>query len=166
MDPTPDVVAPVQQDREPISTTPPAEPPSRVPPELRAVWAELPEKARKPVERMARAFEERYQPIAKYDDMARQQGTTLAAALDNYHGIEEALRKDPAQGLALICQNMGLDFRQIAAHVVGAPHDASAETQQLREENAHLRQVAQQSGDRSRGGLGHERSSEAEKTPA
>ena len=32
-------------------------------------------------------FEERYQPIAKYDEMARQHGTTLAAALESYSGI-------------------------------------------------------------------------------
>jgi hypothetical protein len=114
----------VEADPEPVAELVPELAPEvaeRMPAELRAMWKDIPAAAREPVERMVRGFADRYAPIQRYDDMARQGGTTLAAALENYTGIEQELRANPLQGLDRICRNFGSDLKSVAAHVMGQP---------------------------------------------
>lgn len=55
-----------------------------------------------------------YKDIKPYAEQARQSGTTLAAALQRYTTMEGALRRDPANGLATVAQNIGLSKTQAA----------------------------------------------------
>src|SRR5258708_32643825 len=49
-----------------------------------------------------------YKPIERFAEMARQSGTTLDRALENYVGIENRLRQDFPTGIAELCQRQGV----------------------------------------------------------
>ena len=79
------------------------------------------------IHRHYKGVAEAYQPVAQFDQMARQQGTTLDKALASYVGIEMKLRSDPIAGLDNIVHNLGLtdpatgnriNLRDIAYHVL------------------------------------------------
>lgn len=57
-----------------------------------------------------------YKDLKPYAEMARQHGTTIKAALDNYVGIENVLRQNLPAGLQQIAQNFGLTQEQ-AGHL-------------------------------------------------
>jgi hypothetical protein len=120
-------------------------------PAAKAAWTNVPAPVQAQVSRRIGELEngltqyrQRYEPLAQFDDMARQSGTDLASALASYTGIEQALRSDPIGGLNSICQNLGLDLRQVAAHVMGQPFDQNQQTQAMQQEISRLRQVEQQ----------------------
>ncbi len=50
-----------------------------------------------------------YRPLERFIEQARQSGTTLDRALENYTGIERALRSDFVGGIANLCQRQGVD---------------------------------------------------------
>jgi hypothetical protein len=82
------------------------------------------EKHRKEAQRLAGLWE----PIAPFDEMARQTGTTLPAAMLRYIRMEQALRQEPIGGLIHVCQQMGIN-PFAAAHVIlqHAPQQQPAE---------------------------------------
>lgn len=108
----------------------------------RAAWAAVPAEVKAEVSRRfgemesgLRTHQERWEPLKRYDEMARAGGTSLAEALDKYVGIEQALAQNPLQGLDLVCRNLGTDLRTIAAHVMGQPApEKDAEVGQLRQQ--------------------------------
>ena len=55
-----------------------------------------------------------YKPIEKFVDMAKQSGTTLDRALENYVGMETLLRKDIFSGFESVMRNVGVDPRVMA----------------------------------------------------
>ena len=76
---------------------------------------------------------DRWEPLRRFDEMARAGGTTLAQALENYTNIEQTLARNPVEGIDLILRNMGSDVRSFAAHVLGQKHEPNAEVGQLRQ---------------------------------
>lgn len=74
------------------------------------------------------------EPLRRFNQMAQAGGTTLAAALENYTVLEQALQRNPLQGLDLVCRNMGLDLRQVAAHVMGQPFEKDEVVSGLRQQ--------------------------------
>ena len=78
-------------------------------------------------------YREQWDSLRRYDEMARAGGTTLAAALEQYTQIEQTLARNPIQGLEMICANIGLDLRQVAAHVAGKPYERDAEVASLQQ---------------------------------
>lgn len=50
-----------------------------------------------------------YKPLERFMEQARQSGTTLDRALENYTGIERALRSDFVGGIDNLCQRQGVD---------------------------------------------------------
>lgn len=69
-----------------------------------------------------------FKDLRPWADMAKQHGTTIGKSLERYVGMENMLRRDPGQGLALIAQNAGLDqraaaqlFASLAQRFGGAP---------------------------------------------
>lgn len=75
-----------------------------------------------------------YKPIERYMEMAKQSGTTLDRALENYVGIENDLRQDMVSGVARICQNQGihpvaLANQILARHGASPQQDGAGETQ-------------------------------------
>ena len=113
------------------------DPPPRISERARIDWDSAPESVRGDYHRLHQEAEgihrhykgvaDAYQPIAQFDQMARQQGTTLDKALTNYVSIEQKLRADPVAGLDNIVNNLGITdpatgnritLRDIAYHVL------------------------------------------------
>jgi len=113
------------------------DPPPRISERARQDWDTAPESVRGDYHRLHQEAEgihrhykgvaDAYRPIAQFDQMARQQGTTLDKALSSYVSIENKLRADPIAGLDNIVHNLGLTdpqtgnritFRDIAYHVL------------------------------------------------
>jgi hypothetical protein len=65
-----------------------------------------------------------YKPIERFMDMARQSGTTLDKALENYIGIETRLRQDFSAGVTELCRNQGIHPVALANQIL-ARHGAS-----------------------------------------
>jgi hypothetical protein len=96
------------------------------------------------------AVSEAYKPIAHFDRMAREQGTTLQAAVSNYVGIEAKLRADPIAGLDTIVHNLGLTdpqtgrrigLRDVAYHVLSQSPEALQQIQQGNQQTAAQHQI-------------------------
>jgi TolA-binding protein len=124
----PAVEAPVAAPEEPLAPVAAVEAPARFTAEAKAAWGTTPAPVQAEINRAFAEYEKgiteyraRFEPLRQFDDMARQSGTTLAAAMENYVGLENALRQNPIQGLERVCQNMGLSLRDVAAHVMGQP---------------------------------------------
>jgi hypothetical protein len=92
------------------------------------------------MERGLNEYRARLEPLRQFDEMARAKGQNLADVVQTYVGIEDQLRADPIAGLNIVCQNLGFDLRQVAAHVMGQPYDGNADAQQVRQQNAELQQ--------------------------
>lgn len=147
--------------------TPFRDPPARMADHAKAEWHTAPESVRGEVHRMQKEFGDAYQrmrrevetmrPIQRFHEMARQQGTTLERALDNYTGIERKLRGDPVGGLDVIVHNLNLrgqdgrqlGLRDIAWHVLNLTpdqHRATAMENSQAAISAQLQQLRQQQG--------------------
>lgn len=107
----------------PPSEAPPA--PGAPPPswsvKSKAAWEQLPDHIRADILKRESevnngfAVLRDYRDLKPYAEMAKQHGTTIKDALDNYVGIENLLRRDMGAGLRQICQNFGLDQQQTAS---------------------------------------------------
>ena len=141
-------------------TAPYREPPQRMSEQAKADWADVPETVRGDMHRMHEEFSRAYQvyrgdhevmnSLRPFQQMAQQQGTSLAAAMNNYVGIEQKLRQDPISGLDRIVQNLGmknaeggpLTLRDIAYHVLSVAPDQLAQAQNNNAQEAANRQIA------------------------
>jgi len=136
------------------------DPPPRMADHAKNDWATAPESVRGEVYRMQREFDHAYQhyrgaaeafmPVAKFDQMAKQYGTTLEQALTNYTGIEQKLRADPVAGLDQIVYNLGLTdpetgrritLRDVAYHVLSQSPEQLKQMQQGNQQNAAQHQI-------------------------
>ena len=89
-------------------------------------WAQAPEPVRAEVARMEaeltrgiQEHQQRWEPLKRFDEMARSGGTTLDAALSSYVNMENMLRADPVRGMVELCKNMGVDPVQMAQALAG-----------------------------------------------
>jgi DNA-binding transcriptional MerR regulator len=147
-DPTAVVEAPVAPE------SPEDAPPAWMHDQAKAAFKDLPKPLRAELTRRTTELEkgfgelqQRYAPLKEYDEMAQRAGTTLNDALRNYTGIERELRTNPLNGLDRICRNLGLDLRQVAAHIMQQPEKTPQEKQyqaQLEAREAEKAQIAQQ----------------------
>jgi hypothetical protein len=62
-------------------------------------------------------------------EMAKQSGTTLDKALENYVGIENDLRRDFIGGISRICQNQGISPLALANQILARHGAAPSEVQ-------------------------------------
>ncbi|WP_375764230.1 hypothetical protein ACE10X_13185 [Bradyrhizobium sp. Pha-3] len=67
-----------------------------------------------------------YKPVERFMEMAKQSGTTLDRALENYVGIEQELSRDMVSGVSRICQNKGIHPVALAQQIL-ARHGASSQ---------------------------------------
>ena len=136
--------APKAVEGQPVAETPPAakpepgsihEAPARFDAAAKAEWANAPESVKGAVHRTVREMEagleehrQRWEPIKRYDDMAKQYGTDLPAALDRYVAMDTMLSEDLAQGIDSIIRDktgnqMGL--REFVGQLMGQQPDQS-----------------------------------------
>ena len=144
------------------------DPPPRISERAKQDWDSAPESVRGDYHRLHqeadgihrhyRGVAEAYQPVAAYDQLARQQGTTLQQALSNYIGIENKLRTDPVAGLDTIVNNLGLTDPQTgqahrpARHRLPRPEPvARSSCRQMQQGNAQNAAAAADRGAAPRG---------------
>lgn len=96
-----------------------------LPPEVKQAVAQREVEVNKGFEKLAA-----YKPIDRFMDMARNSGTTLDRALENYVGMENKLRQDFPGGIVELCQRQGIHpvalANQILARNGVAPSEAPA----------------------------------------
>jgi hypothetical protein len=123
VDAKPIEVAPVEA---PKPETPAVAAPARFTAEAKAAFEAAPAPLKAEIARLETEltkgiaeYKDRFEPIKRFDDMARSGGTTLDKALESYVGIENLLRTDPVKGFQAICQNAGIDPRAIGQALAG-----------------------------------------------
>lgn len=94
-----------------------SDPPARFLPEARTKWANVPNEVKAEVHRVAQEYEaelsqarearERYEPIRRFDDMARANGGDLQQTLDRVVQIESAMARNPIAALDMILRDAG-----------------------------------------------------------
>lgn len=52
--------------------------------------------------------------LHRYEELARNSGTTLPKAVRDYHSIESLARQNPVAGMEAMAQRLGLDGKQVA----------------------------------------------------
>jgi hypothetical protein len=137
------------------------EPLARMTPHAKADWAATPVNVRSDVHRMHREFGEaflRYQSdhktmntIRQYEQMAKEHGTTLQRALDNYTTMEKKLRADPFGGFDVITHNLNLrspdgqklTFRDLAWAYLNQTPEQHKLTQSENAQTAQSHQIGQ-----------------------
>lgn len=80
--------------------------------------------------------------LSSFEEMAREAGTTVRAALENYTGIDKLLRENPAAGVERILQSIGVTPQQYAQHVLGQAQQAK-DNPALAQTNALQQQIQQ-----------------------
>lgn len=139
------------------------EAPARFDDAAKAEWESAPESVRGATNRVIRELEqgiqkhkvdaEEYGKLKTYADRAKESGTSLDKALERYVGMEDALRKNPLQGLNEVIRNLGLKkqdgsavtLHDIAHHIVNQkPEERSSQQEstisQLQSEISELKQ--------------------------
>lgn len=94
--------------------------------------------------------------IRTFEDMAKNAGTTVPAAIERYVAIDQELRNNPENALKQILQTVGLTPQQYAQHVMGqaqqdAQNPAAAGNRQIQSEIQTLRnELAAERAERQR----------------
>lgn len=87
--------------------------------------------------------------IRTFEDMAKQAGTSVPAAIERYVAIDQELRNNPENALKQILQTVGLTPQQYAQHVMGQAQQqqqnpALAQTNALQQQVQALTQKIEQ----------------------
>ena len=134
-------------------------PPARFLPRAKEKWAEVDADVRGEVHRALQNAEKGLQEhreshefrkeLREFEDMAKQHGTTVKAAITNYVAIDNLLKSDPVAGIERVLTSIGITPQQYAQHVLNAPQRAPADPnvsrleQQLQQVTQQLQQVTQ-----------------------
>lgn len=130
-------------------TTPSAsgEAPARFSPDAKAAWATVAEPVKAEVNRAIRELEggiegyrQQWEPLKQFDEIARQNNTTLPDALQRYVAFDVMLSQDVVRGLHTIAQDKGFDLKAVAAHILG--QEAPAPDQQAQIINGLNQKIA------------------------
>jgi len=141
-------------------TAPYAKAPPRMTDRAKSEWGATPESVRADVHRMHVEFDGAYKrykgdhetmkTLRPFEAMAREHGTTLQRALNNYVGMEQKLRTDVVGGLDIIVNNLNLQtpdgqrltLRDVAHHIL----NQSPEQHKLRQNENAQSAASQQIG--------------------
>lgn len=103
--------------------------PAQFLPRAKEKWGTVDPDIRSEVKRMEEEFQrgkasyeedrEFRKSIRTFEDMAKQAGTSVPAALENYVRIDQELRSNPENGMKQILHSIGLTPEQYAQHVMG-----------------------------------------------
>lgn len=131
---------------------PASDAPARFSPDAKAAWAEAPDAVKSETTRALKEMEaglQRYQAefgeLKDYAALAKQHGTSLRQALDNYTNLERTLASDPVRGLQMVADYAGINLREFAARLAGqSPDQTQVDNENtirgLRQEIAALKQ--------------------------
>jgi hypothetical protein len=118
----PEEAAPTEE----TPTTTFAEAPKRFSPDAKAVWNSAPEPIKAEITRAVTELEnglneyrQKWEPLKEFEQLAKQNNTSIDAALKNYVDLDMAIQQNPVQGLERICKNIGISLRDVATHVLG-----------------------------------------------
>lgn len=114
-------------------------PPARFLPRAKEKWAEVDPDVRGEVHRALQNAEKGLQEhreshefrkeLREFEDMAKQHGTTVKAAMTNYVAIDNLLKTDPVAGINRVLASIGITPQQYAQHILNAPQQAPADPQ-------------------------------------
>jgi len=139
-------------------------PPARFLPRAKEKWAEVDADVRGEVHRALQNAEKGLQEhreshefrkeLREFEDMAREHGTTVKAAMTNYVAIDNLLKTDPVAGINRVLTSIGITPQQYAQHILNAPQQPPADPkvsqlerqiQQLTQQLQGVTQTTQQS---------------------
>lgn len=110
----------------PVAVANAIEAPTRFSADAKAAWATTPEPVKAEIgraftemERGLQEYQARYAPLKPYEDMAKQHGTTVETALQNYTNMESMLERDPIAAFEKICNFIGETPQQFFARIQG-----------------------------------------------
>ena len=141
---------------QPDQSKPVSDAPARFADDAKAIWKDTPEPIRRETERAIReltqghekykASAEAFEPLRQFDELAKQSGTSLQAAMASYVQTEQEIRANPLKGAESLFGKLGISFRDLASAYLNQPAEQQqtprdVETTQLRQQ---LQQVAQQ----------------------
>lgn len=115
-----DATVPDKTGRTVADGTPAAHPPSSWSPTSKVAFDGLPATVKADIAKREHQYEQgmaklrEYAPLDRFAQMARNSGTTLDKALENYVGIENTLRTDLMAGMERLAQGMGFNLRAFA----------------------------------------------------
>src|SRR5690606_6392289 len=117
-------------------------PPKRFDESAKAEWEAVPESVRGAVHRTIKEIEqgiekyrsdaEAYEPIRKFDEMARANGGNLAEAIQKMVDLEAAFTRNPIEGFLRVGQALNINIKDVAAKIAGMqPEQMSVQAAQL-----------------------------------
>lgn len=111
-------------------TTDHSQAPTRFSADARAEWARAPESVRaeshraiRELERGIADYQKKFEPLRRYEQMARQHNTSMEAAMQNYTAIDALLHQNPMAGLEKVCNSLGFTLNDVAARITGQKPD-------------------------------------------
>lgn len=130
-------------------------PPDRFSADAKAAWKDAPKAVQAEINRAVTELESGinsyreklaiFDGLDQYVDLAKQHGTSVQKALENYTNLEQTISQDPMRGLQMVAEYAGLNLRDVAAQIMGQAPDAVASQQNnemraLKQEIARLEQ--------------------------
>lgn len=107
------------------------EPPARFLPEAREKWGPTPFTVKAEIHRILQENEqdvstyreshEKWQNMAKFDEMAKKHNTTPWDALERYTAVDGLLHSNPVEGIRQVLATVGITPEQYAQHVLKNP---------------------------------------------
>ena len=132
------------------------EPPARFSADAKQAWKDAPEAVKAEIRRALAEnekgltdYQKRWEPLKRFDDMARQSGTTLHEAMERYVGLETLMRKDPIKGLDAVARNAGFTLEQVAQHILGGQEqqgEADPRDAKIQALEQHIQRLTEQVG--------------------
>jgi hypothetical protein len=111
-------------------------PPSRFSGDAKKAWMDAPLPVRAEIDRAVKELEngitnyqERFKGIEPFEKLAKDNNVDLADQMQKYVDIDQMLSRDLVGGLNEICKNANVSLKDVAAHVLNQPADATSSQQ-------------------------------------
>jgi len=133
---------------QPVETKLAIEAPTRFSADAKAAWATTPDpvkaeinRAMSEMERGLQEYQTRYAPLKPYEEMAKQSGSSLETALQNYTNMETMLVQNPVAAFEKICEFIGKTPQQFFSEISsGQQQTVDPVVMQLRQQVEQLQQ--------------------------
>lgn len=131
------------------------EPPSGFLPRAREKWSSVDPEVQSEMHRLTAAFEKgkaEYQEdrefrkdLRSYEEMAREHGTTVKQALEQYTAIDRLLKQSPLEGIERVLSTLNITPQQYANHILqNPPQQRDPNVTRLEQQVSQLTQQLQQ----------------------